>query len=221
MIKLNNNWDSLLKDEWNKPYYKDLEKFLEDEYQKSNIYPNKEDIFNAFRLTDYKDVKVVIIGQDPYHEPNQAHGLAFSVLEGVKLPKSLQNIYKEIENEFHYKMNNNGSLIKWANQGVLLLNSVLTVRENEANSHKNKGWEIFTDRIIKILNERKEPIIFVLWGNEAKKKQNLITNDYHFVLTSSHPSPLSSYHGFFGCNHFLMINKILKENKHKEIDWKI
>ena len=172
-------------------------------------------------LTSYKDVKVVIIGQDPYHEPNQAHGLAFSVLDGIKLPPSLKNIYKEIEADLGIKMSGSGNLTSWARQGVLLLNNVLTVRAHEANSHKKKGWEFVTDKIVEKLNERDDQIIFVFWGNNAKDKQKLITNSNHVVLTAPHPSPLSAYHGFFGCGHFSKINELLREKGKEEIIWQI
>lgn len=221
MMKLNNDWKLFFELESKKDYYLNLKKILEEEFEKHTIYPSLDNILTAFKLTSYENTKVVIIGQDPYHEPNQAHGLAFSVLEGIKLPPSLKNIYKEIEDEFGYKMSNSGNLEKWANQGVLLLNNVLTVRRGNANSHKGIGWENFTDNVIKYLNERKDSVIFVFWGNNAKSKLKLITKEWHYVLTAPHPSPLSAYHGFFGCNHFLKINEILCSLGKKEIDWKI
>lgn len=221
MERINNNWDSVLEDVFLNEKYINLVQFLNDEYQNKTIYPEQENIFNALKLTDYNDVKVVIIGQDPYHEPNQAHGLAFSVLEGIKLPPSLKNIYKEIEASLGIKMNNSGNLTSWAKQGVLLLNNVLTVEAHKANSHKGKGWEFVTDKIVEKLNEREESIIFVFWGNNAKNKQKLITNPNHFILTAPHPSPLSAYHGFFGCGHFVRINEILTEQKKEKINWKI
>lgn len=218
-IKLNNNWDSILKDEFEKEYFKKLVNFLDLEYQSNVIYPDQENIFNALKYTDYKDVKVVIIGQDPYHEFGQAHGLAFSVLDNVKIPPSLKNIFKEIESDLAIPIPTTGNLTKWATQGVLLLNSVLTVRERKANSHKNKGWEIFTSSIIKLLNDKDNTIVFLLWGNDAKAKKELITNTNHVVLTAVHPSPLSAYNGFFGCKHFSKVNQILTKTNQKEIDW--
>ena len=221
MFRLNNDWNDVLSDVFSSNKMKELEEFLIEEYNNYTIYPKREDIFTALNLTPYSGVRVVIIGQDPYHEPLQAHGLAFSVLEGVKLPPSLKNIYKEIEADLGIKMSGSGNLTRWAKQGVLLLNNVLTVREHEANSHKGKGWEYFTDKIVEKLNERDERIIFVFWGNNAKGKQKLITNKNHVVLTAPHPSPLSAYHGFFGCGHFSKINELLKENNNNEINWQI
>lgn len=221
LIRVNNDWDIVLKEVFESVKYRNLMQFLDQEYSEKVIYPTKENIYTALKLTSYKDVKVVIIGQDPYHEPNQAHGLAFSVLEGIKLPPSLKNIYKEIESDFSCKMSGTGNLESWAKQGVLLLNNVLTVRKGEANSHKKKGWEYVTDKIVEKLNEREEPVIFVFWGNNAKDKQKLITNPNHFILTAPHPSPLSAYHGFFGCRHFSKINEILKECNKEEIEWKL
>lgn len=218
---INNKWDFVLEDIFSDPKYLELESFLDIEYENNIIYPVRENIYNALKLTDYDDVKVVIIGQDPYHEPNQAHGLAFSVLEGIKLPPSLKNIYKEIETDLGIKMSGSGNLTSWAKQGVLLLNNVLTVKAHEANSHKKKGWEFVTDSIVKKLNERKDSVIFVFWGNNAKSKENLITNPNHIVLKAPHPSPLSAYHGFFGCGHFSKINEILKEKGLEEINWQL
>lgn len=220
MIKFNNSWDQLLKDEFNKPYFINLLNFLEKEYQEKTIFPKQEDLFNAFKYTKYEDVKVVILGQDPYHEIGQAHGLAFSVLEGVKFPPSLKNIFKELNNDLAIETPKSGNLTKWANEGVLLLNTVLSVEGGKAGSHQNKGWESFTDRIIEVLNEREKPIIFVLWGNFAKSKKKLISNN-HIILEAAHPSPLSAYHGFFGCKHFSKINETLKNNNQKEIDWNL
>ena len=221
MFELQNDWNEVLSEVLTTNKMLELEEFLKEQYENNVIYPLKEDMFTALNLTHYKDVKVVIIGQDPYHEPNQAHGLAFSVLEGIKLPPSLKNIYKEIESDLNIKMSGSGNLTPWAKQGVLLLNNVLTVKAHEANSHKGKGWEYFTDKIVEILNEREEMIIFVFWGNNAKGKQKLITNPNHVVLTAPHPSPLSAYHGFFGCGHFSKINEILRNNNKNEIDWRI
>lgn len=220
-FKLNNDWKELLKDEFNKDYFKALESFLEQEYSLKTIYPPKEDIFNALNLSSYKDTKVVIIGQDPYHEPNQAHGLAFSVKEGTKLPPSLNNIYKEISSDLGLYMGQNGDLTSWGKQGVLLLNNVLTVEKGKADSHKKKGWEIFTDKIITLLNEKNRPVVFIFWGNNAKSKKELVTNPIHLVLDGPHPSPLSAYHGFFGCRHFSKCNEFLIKNGLKPIDWKI
>lgn len=221
MVEFGNDWDGLISYQFEAPYYLKLREFLKEEYFHHTIYPSMYDIFNALKLTSYEDTKVVIVGQDPYHEPGQAHGLSFSVQDGIPLPPSLQNIYKEIENEFGYKMGKSGNLTKWARQGVLLLNNVLTVRRGQANSHRNQGWEIFTDEVIRLLNVRKDPVIFVFWGNNAKAKLPLVTNPIHLVLTCAHPSPLSAYNGFFGCNHFKKINEFLLQNGKSPIDWKI
>ena len=221
MFELQNDWNEVLSEVLTTNKMLELEEFLKEQYENNVIYPLKEDMFTALNLTHYKDVKVVIIGQDPYHEPNQAHGLAFSVLEGIKLPPSLKNIYKEIESDLNIKMSGSGNLTPWAKQGVLLLNNVLTVKAHEANSHKKKGWEFVTDKIVEKLNEREEPVIFVFWGNNAKDKQKLITNPKHYILTAPHPSPLSAYHGFFGCGHFSKINDILKEKGLEEINWQL
>lgn len=221
MIKFNNNWDILLKDEFQKPYYLNLRKFLANEYKTQNIHPDMNNIFNALKYTDYKDVKVVILGQDPYHQPNQAHGLAFSVLKGVNPPPSLQNIYKEIHSEYGFPIACHGELTYLANQGVLLLNTVLTVRDSQPNSHKGMGWEIFTDNIISLLNARPEPMVFMLWGANARTKAKLITNSAHLVLQSAHPSPLSAYNGFFGNGHFKKANDFLNRVYNSEIDWQI
>ena len=221
MVQFNNSWDILLKDEFEKPYYLNLRKFLAQEYKTQTIYPHMNDIFNALKYTDYQNVKVVILGQDPYHQPNQAHGLCFSVKKGVNPPPSLQNMYKEIHAEYGYPIPDHGELTYWAEQGVLMLNTVLTVRESQPNSHKGMGWEIFTDDIISLLNQRPEPMVFLLWGANARAKTKLITNPAHLVLTSAHPSPLSAYNGFFGNNHFKKANEFLKQNGMKEIDWQI
>ena len=215
------DWDSLLAEELEKDYIKELEAFLDKEYENFSIHPAKEDIFTALKWTGYEDTKVVIFGQDPYHGENQAHGLAFSVKKGVDIPPSLQNIYKELQNELGLYIPNNGFLEKWARQGVLLLNSSLTVREGEANSHKGKGWELFTDKITKLLNERKKPVIFLLWGNDAKRKQELITAPQHIILEAAHPSPLSANRGFFGCGHFKKVNNMLLAMNKAPIDWQI
>lgn len=221
MINLGNDWDEILQGEFDKEYYQKLRKFLIEEYKTRVIYPKMENIFSALKLTTYKDTKVLILGQDPYHGPNQAHGLAFSVNPGVKTPPSLLNMYKELKDELGLYIPNNGYLVPWAKQGVLLLNTALTVRAGEANSHSGMGWEIFTDNIIKHLNAREEPVVFVLWGNNARKKKSFITNKQHFILEGPHPSPLSASRGFFGCGHFKKINDILKNLGKDEIDWQI
>ncbi len=221
MVHIGNDWDELLKDEFSKDYYKKLRDFLAEEYKTHIIHPDMYDIFNALKWTSYKDTKVVILGQDPYHEPNQAHGLSFSVKKGVKIPPSLVNIYKELNSELGCYIPNNGYLEKWARQGVMLLNSSLTVRDGLANSHRNKGWEQFTDRVIELLNDRSEPVIFMLWGNNAKEKMRVITNPQHVILTAAHPSPLSAGRGFFGCGHFKLANKILEREGRGAIDWQI
>lgn len=221
MIQFNNSWDILLKDEFEKPYYLNLRKFLINEYKTQTIYPNMNDIFNALKYTDYQNVKALILGQDPYHQPNQAHGLCFSVKKGVTPPPSLQNIYKEIHAEYGFPLPDHGELTYWAEQGVLMLNTVLTVRRSQPNSHKGMGWEIFTDDVITLLNQRPEPMVFLLWGANARAKTKLITNPTHLVLTSAHPSPLSAYNGFFGNGHFKKTNDFLKQNGMTEIDWQI
>lgn len=221
MIKFNNDWDELIQDEFQKEYYLQLRQFLIKEYQTKIIYPDKYSIFEALKLTAYKDVKVLILGQDPYHGKDQAHGLAFSVQKGVDIPPSLQNIYKELANDLNCYIPNNGYLIPWAKQGVLLLNTSLTVVANLANSHRNKGWEILTDAIIRLLNKKETPIVFMLWGNNARDKAKYITNPRHLILTAPHPSPLSANRGFFGCRHFSKANIFLKESGQTEIDWQI
>lgn len=218
---LKNDWNELLKDEFSKDYYLSLREFLKNEYTTKIIYPDKYDIFNALHYTSYKDVKVVILGQDPYHGPNQAHGLSFSVSPGVKIPPSLLNIYKELNSDLGCYIPNNGYLKKWADQGVLLLNTSLTVRAGEANSHKNKGWDIFTDKIISLINEKTDPVVFLLWGNNAINKKKLITNKQHLILSSTHPSPLSASRGFFGSKPFSKINKFLISVNKAPIDWQI
>ncbi len=221
MVNIGNDWDSLLKDEFEKEYYKRLRTILAKEYKTQTIYPDMYDIFNALRYTSYSDVKAVIIGQDPYHGEGQAHGLCFSVKRGVEAPPSLKNIFKEIQTELGIGQPNHGELTEWARQGVLLLNSVLTVRAGQANSHKNIGWEIFTDRIIELLDKREKPIVFMLWGANARKKAEIVKNPIHKILTCAHPSPLSAYNGFFGCGHFKECNDFLIEKGKKPIDWKI
>lgn len=221
MVKLNNDWDELLKEEFKKEYYLKLREFLKEEYNTKTIYPNMYNIFDALKYTSYKDTKVLILGQDPYHGENQAHGLAFSVQKGVKTPPSLLNMYKELRDDLGCYIPNNGYLVPWSNQGVLLLNTSLTVRASEANSHKSIGWEIFTDEIIKILNKREDPVIFVLWGANARKKKVFIDQNKHYILEAPHPSPLSAHRGFFGCRHFSKINEILEKLSKEPIDWQI
>ncbi|MCQ2465497.1 MAG: uracil-DNA glycosylase [Oscillospiraceae bacterium] len=222
MINFENEWDRLLEDEFPKEYYQKLRKILIKEYKTQTVYPDMYDIFNALRYTSYSDVKVVIIGQDPYHGPGQAHGLSFSVKKGVEPPPSLKNIFKEINDELGIdNTGKHGELTNWAKSGVLLLNNVLTVRQASPNSHRGIGWEQFTDRIISILNEREKPVVFMLWGNNAKAKASMITNPKHLVLTSAHPSPLSAYHGFFGCGHFAAADRFLAENGMEPVNWSI
>ncbi|GAA0784354.1 uracil-DNA glycosylase [Hathewaya limosa] len=221
MELLKNYWYDLLKDEFKKDYYIKLKNFLIKEYEENTIYPTIDNIFNALNYTDYNNVKVVLLGQDPYHGPNQAHGLSFSVQPGVKTPPSLVNIYKELHNDLDCYIPNNGYLKSWADQGVLMLNTVLTVRAGEANSHKGKGWEIFTDKIISLLNQREDPIVFILWGKNAQSKTALITNPQHYILTSVHPSPLSANRGFFGNHHFSKTNEFLHSIGKAPINWQI
>ena len=221
MVHIGNDWDELLKEEFSKEYYLNLRKFLANEYKTHTVYPDMYDIFNAFKLTSYADTKVVIFGQDPYHEPDQAQGLAFSVKKGVKIPPSLLNMNKALNHELGCYIPNNGYLEKWARQGVMLLNNSLTVRQSSANSHRNIGWEEFTNAVARLYNERKKPIIFMLWGNNAKEKMKIITNPHHIIMTAAHPSPLSASRGFFGCGHFKTANKILERNGDMPIDWQI
>ena len=221
MVDLGNTWDEIIGGEFEKDYYIRLREFLKSEYSTKTIYPSMYDIFNALKHTSYEDVKVVILGQDPYHEPGQAHGLSFSVKPGVPQPPSLVNIFKEIKEDLGIEPPNHGYLESWASEGVLLLNAVLTVRRAQANSHQGKGWEIFTDTVIKKLNERNEPMVFMLWGANARSKKILITNPAHLVLEAPHPSPLSAYRGFFGCRHFSRANEFLVENGQKPVNWAI
>ena len=218
---IHNTWWPFLQEEWKQPYFQQLSAFLHEAYATKTIFPPKAKVFSAFEVCDYPDVKVVILGQDPYHEVNQAHGMCFSVNPGVKIPPSLVNIYKELHDDLGCYIPNNGYLIPWSDQGVLLLNTALTVRAHEANSHKNIGWEIFTDDIIKLLNTREDPVIFVLWGANARRKKEFIDVSRHYVLEAPHPSPLSASRGFFGCKHFSKINKILKDLGKEPIDWQI
>lgn len=219
MVNIQNSWDEVLSDEFKSEYYLKLREFLKKEYFSRTIYPPMNDIFNALKLTPYEKVKVVILGQDPYHEKGQAEGLCFSVPKGVKTPPSLVNIFKEIKDDLNID-NTSPELSCWAKQGVLLLNTSLTVREGQANSHSGKGWEILTDAIIKKLNDRKQPIVFLLWGANARSKAAFITNKNHLVLSAAHPSPLSAYNGFFGCKHFSKANEFLVKNGIEPIDWR-
>ena len=222
MIEFNNEWDELLKDEFKKPYYLELRKKLIYEYRTQQIFPGMYDIFNALKYTSYSDIKAVIIGQDPYHGVGQAHGLSFSVKKGVAPPSSLVNIFKEIKSDLGIdNMGKHGELTEWAKNGVLLLNSVLTVRANQARSHRNLGWEEFTDNVIRLINLREKPVVFMLWGADAKAKEKLITNPNHLILKAAHPSPLSAFNGFFGCRHFSKANEFLKSKGIEEIDWSI
>ncbi len=216
-----NDWADYLEEEMQKPYYRKLRQFLIQEYRTKRIYPDMYSIFNALHLTSYADTKVVILGQDPYHGPGQAHGLSFSVQPGVEPPPSLINIFKELQDDLGCKIPNNGCLQPWAEQGVLLLNAVLTVREHAANSHHGQGWEQFTDRIISLLNEREKPMAFILWGTPARKKKAMITNPRHFIVESPHPSPLSASRGFFGSRPFSRVNEFLESQGQKGIDWQL
>ena len=216
-----NYFKEIIKRESKKEYYKKLKSFLDYEYNNKIIYPKKENIFFALKETPYENVKVVILGQDPYHGEGEAHGLSFSVNPGINIPPSLKNIYKEINSEYGYKIPNNGYLLSWAKQGVLLLNAVLTVEKDKPASHRNKGWEIFTDEIIKEIDKKDSPVVFMLWGNFARSKKELIKNKKHLILESAHPSPFSARNGFFGCNHFKLANEYLRKNNIKEIDWQI
>ena len=219
MVNIGNDWDNILADEWEKPYYKKLRAFLKSEYTTQNIHPDMNDIFNALKYTSFEDTRVVIIGQDPYHGENQAHGLCFSVKQGVMPPPSLKNIFKELNTDISKPIPTHGELTDWAKQGVLLLNAVLTVRDGMANSHKGMGWEIFTDRVISELNKKTTPVVFLLWGAYAQKKAEIITNPIHKKLLSVHPSPLSASRGFMGCRHFSKTNKILQDNNISPINW--
>ena len=221
MVTIGNEWDSIIGEEFSKPYYKKLREFLKGEYKTRRIYPDMYDIFNALRYTSYNDVKAVIIGQDPYHGEGQAHGLCFSVKKGITPPPSLVNIFKELKSDLGINIASHGELTSWSQNGVLLLNTVLTVREASPNSHKNLGWEIFTDAVISALNERNTPTVFILWGANAKAKATLLTNPIHKILTAAHPSPLSAYNGFFGCKHFSKANEFLIKNGIPPIDWEI
>ncbi len=221
MAAIANDWLEPLKPEFSKPYYRKLYQTVNEEYRTHQIFPPADDIFNAFALTPLHEVKVVILGQDPYHGEGQAHGLCFSVKPDVDIPPSLVNIYKELQDDCGCDIPNNGYLTKWAKQGVLLLNTVLTVRAHQANSHRGIGWEEFTDAAIRVLNEQDRPMVFILWGRPAQMKKSMLTNPKHLILESPHPSPLSAYRGFFGSRPFSRTNKFLKEHGMKEIDWQI
>jgi len=221
MAILKNDWAPLLEAEFQKPYYLALRRFLVDEYNGGTVYPGKYDLFNALHYTPYAGTKVVILGQDPYHGPGQAHGLSFSVKPGIPAPPSLQNMFQELQSDLGCRIPNNGYLVKWAEQGVLLLNTVLSVRKDMANSHKGKGWETFTDRVISLLNERERPVVFLLWGSNAQAKLGLIDTGRHRVIKSPHPSPLSAYRGFFGSKPFSRANQYLLELGSEPIDWQI
>ena len=219
MPKIGNEWDELLKEEFASEYYQKLRTALKREYAEFTVYPPQEEIFNALRYTSYSDVKAVLLGQDPYHGPGQAQGLCFSVRPGVDYPPSLKNIFQELETDMGVPAPPNGSLVPWAKRGVLLLNTTLTVRQAQANSHKDLGWTIFTDAVIRKLNAREKPMVFLLWGGNARAKKALITNKNHLILEAPHPSPLSAYHGFFGCRHFSRCNEFLMQNGIAPIDW--
>lgn len=221
MSMIQNDWLDAVKPEFSKPYYKELFEFVKDEYSKTVVYPPADDIFNAFHFTPLSSVKVLILGQDPYHNAHQAHGLSFSVLPDQDIPPSLQNIYKEIHEDIGCYIPNNGYLKKWADQGVLMLNTVLTVRAHQANSHQGKGWEKFTDAIIQAVNAQDRPIVYLLWGKPAQSKIPMLNNPKHLILKAPHPSPLSAFRGFFGCRHFSQANAFLEENGLEPIDWQI
>ena len=221
MPPITNDWQQPLEVEFKKPYYKDLYKKVLEEYRSRQIFPNPDDIFNAFHLTPLKDVKVVILGQDPYHNDGQAHGLCFSVKPDVEVPPSLVNIYKELQDDLGCRIPNNGYLVKWAKQGVLMLNTVLTVRAHQANSHRGIGWEQFTDAVIRAVDAQDRPIVFLLWGRPAQMKKSMLHNPKHLILEAPHPSPLSAYRGFFGCKHFRQTNAFLEKNGLAPIDWQI
>lgn len=220
MVNIGNDWDELLAGEFDQEYYVKLRGFLAAEYRSRTIYPSMYDIFNALKYTPYHKVRAVILGQDPYHGPGQAHGLCFSVQKGVAVPPSLVNVYQELREDLGIEPPGHGCLVDWAEQGVLLLNTVLTVRAGQPNSHRGKGWEVFTDQVIRLLNQREEPMAFLLWGANAKSKRALITNPGHLVLTAAHPSPLSAFNGFFGCRHFSKCNAFLQQHG-GPIDWRI
>lgn len=221
MGAIQNDWVEAVGGEFHKPYYKELYEFVREEYNTKTVYPPADDIFNALHLTPLKDVKVLVLGQDPYHNVNQAHGLSFSVRPGQKVPPSLQNIYRELHDDLGCYIPNNGYLEKWAKQGVLMLNTVLTVQAHKPNSHQGKGWEKFTDAIIEAVNEQDRPIVYLLWGRPAQRKVPMLNNPKHLILTAPHPSPYSADRGFFGCRHFSQANEFLKANGAEPIDWQI
>ena len=221
MAAISNDWLQPLQKEFKKPYYRKLYDTVKREYSTYQVFPPADDIFNAFHLTPLSEVKVVILGQDPYHNVNQAHGLCFSVQPTVEIPPSLENIYKELHDDLGCKIPNNGYLVKWAKQGVVLLNTVLTVRAHQANSHQNIGWEQFTDAVIEILDQQDRPMVFLLWGKPAQRKKAMLHNPNHLILEAPHPSPLSAYRGFFGCRHFSKTNQFLEEHGLTPIDWQI
>lgn len=221
MAILKNDWANFLNDEFKKEYYLKLREFLKREYAMQTIYPDMYDIYNALHYTSYENTKVVILGQDPYHGPNQAHGLSFSVQKGVAIPPSLQNIYRELQDDLGFAPPSHGYLKKWADEGVLLLNTVLTVRERQPASHRGQGWEQFTDKVIQTVNEKTEPVVFILWGRHAQAKEALLTNDRHLVIKSPHPSPFSANRGFFGSRPFSRANAFLQANGRTPIDWEI
>ena len=221
MVNIGNSWDDVLKGEFDKDYYLKLREFLKKEYSTRVIYPNMYHIFNALKFTPYEDVKAVILGQDPYHQPGQAHGLCFSVQKGVPKPPSLVNIFKELKSDLGIEPPSHGNLESWANNGVLMLNTVLTVRRSSANSHKGMGWEIFTDRVIQLLNEREKPMVFILWGGNAKAKEKLITGRQHCIIKGAHPSPLSAQNGFWNGKYFSRTNEFLESVGQEPIDWRI
>jgi len=221
MVQIGNDWDAVLAEDFASENYRALREFLKTEYRSHTIYPGMYDIFNALKATPYADVRVLLLGQDPYHGPGQAHGLAFSVQPGVPAPPSLQNIYKELHDDLGCTIPETGCLLPWAKQGVLLLNTALTVRAGQANSHRGRGWEVFTDSVIRHLNAREQPLVFLLWGGNARAKRALITAPQHLVLEAPHPSPLSAYSGFFGCRHFSKTNDFLRAHGMAPIDWQL
>lgn len=218
---IGNKWDEILKDEFEKPYFKELMDFVQNEYKTKTIYPYFPNVFNALKYTDYDDIKVVILGQDPYHGTGEAHGLSFSVLEGVTKPPSLRNIFKELKDDLNIDEPEHGNLEAWTREGVMLLNSVLTVEKDKPASHQNRGWETFTDEVIRKINEREKSVVFLLWGSFAKSKKELITNKNHYIIESAHPSPFSAHKGFFGTKPFSKANEFLRQNGQNEINWKI
>ena len=220
-VKFENDWNTILTGEFDKEYYQELRTFLIDEYKSGSVYPDMHSIYNAFHFTAYSDTKVVIIGQDPYHGYKQAHGLSFSVQYGIRIPPSLLNIYKELKSDLGCEMPTHGYLKKWTDEGVLLLNAILTVRAGQAGSHRGRGWETFTNQVISLMNKKKDPVVFLLWGSFAQSKTEMITNPQHLVLKAPHPSPLSAHRGFIGCKHFSKTNQFLLENGKEPIDWQI